>query len=304
MSQQDPVVDRRSAQQTIFADINAVLTTTSKWLIASLGAIGAVLVVGSQLSSLGSLPLGARFATAVLAAGVALVCILLAIWLVTGLLAPERYYISDLATEWTKYEAALRRGPRRAARKYPVSAWFAEHKEYLAGFASPKAIYNKWRSTEAQLQSHSPTQDERKNLEATSGRLLDAIDGIVAMANFRRNRTYFGRMQLPLVGLMTLAAIGIGIFAWAANPAEKGPASLRNAELAGADLTGAFLGYADLTGADLTDATLEGANLTGAKLTDVTWDNTVCPDGTNSDDVAGADGTGGTCEGHLVGEAS
>lgn len=124
------------------------------------------------------------------------------------------------------------------------------------------------------------------------------------MANFRRNRRYFQRIQLPLAGLMALAAIGIGVFAWAANPAEKGPASLRNADLQGADLTGAFLGYVDLTGADLTDANLEGANITGAKLSDVTWDNTVCPDGTNSDDVASANGVGGTCAGHLVAPAS
>ena len=162
MSQQDPAADRRTAQQAIFGDINAVLATTSKWLIASLGAIGAVLVAGSQLSSLGSLPLGVRFATAVIAASVAFVSVLFAIWLVTGLLAPERYYISDLAKEWTAYEAAARDKRTSAARKYPVSAWFAEHKDYLAGFDSPKELYEKWRSTEEQIQSepHHATRAE------------------------------------------------------------------------------------------------------------------------------------------------
>ena len=75
-------------------------------------------------------------------------------------------------------------------------------------------------------------------------------------------------------------------------------AVLRGANLSHADLTGAKLGHAVLTGAnlngdDLTNADLSGAVTTGANVGQVTWSNTVCPDGTNSD----ADG--GTCKGHL-----
>ena len=40
---------------------------------------------------------------------------------------------------------------------------------------------------------------------------------------------------------------------------------------------------ADLTGANLTGADLSGADLNGAALTGVIWSNTICPDGTNSD---------------------
>ena len=50
---------------------------------------------------------------------------------------------------------------------------------------------------------------------------------------------------------------------------------------------------ANLNGDDLTNADLSGAVTTGANVNQVTWSNTVCPDGTNSD----ADG--GTCKGHL-----
>jgi uncharacterized protein YjbI with pentapeptide repeats len=57
----------------------------------------------------------------------------------------------------------------------------------------------------------------------------------------------------------------------------------------GADLTGANLHGANLTNADLTGANLTGANLQGATLTNVIWDDTTCPDGTNSND------NGGTC---------
>ena len=80
-------------------------------------------------------------------------------------------------------------------------------------------------------------------------------------------------------------------------------ADLRFADLNGADLSGADLRFADLSGADLSGAdlsravlfyaTLRNANLTGAELTDVYWVDTICPDGTNSDN------NGMTCENNL-----
>jgi hypothetical protein len=84
--------------------------------------------------------------------------------------------------------------------------------------------------------------------------------------------------------------------------------NLTDANLAGANLTGANLSDANLTGANLAGANLTGANLAGANLTganltrahlvfanlnEVTWSNTTCPDGTNSN----ADR--GTCIRHL-----
>jgi len=85
-------------------------------------------------------------------------------------------------------------------------------------------------------------------------------------------------------------------------------ALLVNSDLRGTDFTGAYLlgvpmGGANVEGANFTNASLRFSDLTGANI--VTWqqaqdyahlglqetifDNTTCPDGTNSDDV------GGTC---------
>jgi uncharacterized protein YjbI with pentapeptide repeats len=87
-------------------------------------------------------------------------------------------------------------------------------------------------------------------------------------------------------------------------------ARLRGTDLTGANLSGANFNFADLTGtklveADLTGADFRGAALANADLTDadltgaiftsdnalrvlqlegVRWSNTICPDGTNSDD--------------------
>lgn len=59
-------------------------------------------------------------------------------------------------------------------------------------------------------------------------------------------------------------------------------AILPYSDLSYADLSYANLSYALLTGANLRGANLYGANLDGANLDYVLWDNTTCPDGTNS----------------------
>jgi uncharacterized protein YjbI with pentapeptide repeats len=71
-------------------------------------------------------------------------------------------------------------------------------------------------------------------------------------------------------------------------------ANLENATLVGANLEGANLLGADLTGADFTDANLFRANfrpevgqLPAGRLHGIIWNNTTCPDGTNSDDNGG-----------------
>jgi len=66
--------------------------------------------------------------------------------------------------------------------------------------------------------------------------------------------------------------------------------NLTGASLLNANLTGALVYGADLTGTDLTHANMTGV---GA-LTAVTWSNTTCPDGSNSD------GAGGDCLAHLT----
>ncbi len=85
--------------------------------------------------------------------------------------------------------------------------------------------------------------------------------------------------------------------------ADFSSADLRGVDLSGADLTEALFFNADLKGAqlvgtvllraDMTSADLVGADLYGAVLEGLVWSNTMCPDGTNSND------NGGTCLGHL-----
>ena len=66
--------------------------------------------------------------------------------------------------------------------------------------------------------------------------------------------------------------------------------NLTGVDLVGANLTGADLSTSDLTNADLSSA----VGLTGTTVHLVTWSNTICPDGTNSNF------DGNTCLGHGI----
>ncbi len=67
--------------------------------------------------------------------------------------------------------------------------------------------------------------------------------------------------------------------------------NMARANLSQTTLLGANLPGANLTNANLTGANLSNANLAGAVVTGVTYHNTTCPDGQNSDNL------GGTCAG-------
>lgn len=70
------------------------------------------------------------------------------------------------------------------------------------------------------------------------------------------------------------------------SSANLSGASLLGFELMDVNFVSADLAGADLDNADLTRANLTGADVSGTELTGVTWANTTCPDGTNSNNDA------------------
>ena len=76
----------------------------------------------------------------------------------------------------------------------------------------------------------------------------------------------------------------------------RGPGvNLSYCNLSGANLRFADLRRANLFAANLSGANLYGANLSGANLTSTFWGNTICPDGTNSNNSPSK-----TCLGNLI----
>ncbi|MEV6490165.1 pentapeptide repeat-containing protein [Actinoplanes sp. NPDC051633] len=271
-----------------------MVRTAAKWFVAGLGAIGVVLVAGSQLSSVGSLPPNSiRLYLAITGVLVGLLAILWAMWKVVDVLAPRRWTFEDLIEEWEATPQSQNRTKKSKSRSpYSVGRFLRESTLSLGGFASPVEIKRIYDESE-------PDRDGLDDLVALMDDLLDKAATVDLDHRFHILRRH-------IAGGMLVGAAGIILFAWAANPAkaEQPAPSLRNANLRGADLRGVSLRNVDLTGADLTNATLRGADLRGAVTDKTIWSHTICPDGTDSDARARPDSSGrpagATCIGHLT----
>jgi hypothetical protein len=274
-----------------------------KWLIAAAAAVGAALIAGSQLSSIGKLNVCTssseqclRLPASLLGAIIALVSIAYIMWSAVQLLLPVEVTVTDLANHW---DAA---NPKWADVKF-----FKENPAYL-GYSHPnelgKARIDAWTQlTEAEATAKSALDSEREIRERDVEQarkvfddLQDRTRTITSIAQYQLLKDDFKRFSKKLLPAVALAAIGVVLFAWAANPPSPVAPSItmKGATLAHADLRQANLKGVDLSGANLSDADLRGAQLDGANLKNVTWRNTKCPDGTNSDE------NNHTCLGHLT----
>jgi hypothetical protein len=302
----------------------------AKWLVASFAAVGAALIAGSQLSSIGKLPVCwhlslecTRLGWAILGAIAGLAGVVWAIWTAVMLLVPNNLPPSALQKEWKK-------GDKSALFRY-----FHDNPAYLQGYedfadldAREKEAYAK-RDALSDEFDRTP-EDQRAEvvgeIEAADEEIQDFLDrseAAIAYANLvLLNDQFRSKALRTLLLAAVIAGLGISVFAWAANPAASIPTPttrLERAQLSGADLEGAHLvgvdlqssnltnakltnatliradlRGADLSGADLSGANLSGADLAGATLVNVKWSGTVCPDARISDEV------GGSCLSHLV----
>lgn len=122
--------------------------------------------------------------------------------------------------------------------------------------------------------------------EGESGPGLDALEGDIAGKQLEGGR--FAGADLS----------GRDLTGTDFTASDLGGANLSGATLVEADLSATNLMGANLTDADLTRARLGGADLresrmSGATLDGVEWSETICPDGTLSND------NGGTCADHM-----
>lgn len=285
---------------------NSRIRDTAKWLIGAFAAVGAALLAGIQLSSLGRLPAcvgsagcgrlwGALFGLLLGLAGVGA-----AVWLAASVMTRPSRSEQQLNEEYKDEGSELRR-------------YFDANPVYLQGFndiddlvSHETDAYSKFDALSVRFAE--ATDDEQKRLleelnEADSdlADVLSRSEAVVSLANQISFSTYFRRRALRgIMGSALGVAMGLAIFAWAANPegsvaptAALSGTSLSGADLSEANLTNLAMKGVDFSNAKLTNATLEGANVTGSTFDGVVWGNTTCPDGSNSDD------DGGTCLNHL-----
>lgn len=306
------MVDESKAEATA---PNDRIRDAGKWLIGASAAVGAALIAGSQLSKIGSLPLCTarseaclRLPLAVLGAAVALAGISYIMWRAVQILLPVEVTIDDLIKNWEATEDWPMNWwwyRRRLNRKYPEIYYFRENKSQI-GNSDPATLKQaRSRSWSAYAKAEDKVLAADKSSKAAAKEELAAakadwessvrdVDAVLQTAQYRRLLGQFTTVLRRLLLSAVVTATGITVFAWASNPSPAST-SLSGASLIGADLRSVNLTGAKLDGANLTGADLTGAVLDSASLKDVTWSNTTCPDGTNSDS-----NTPATCLGHLA----
>jgi len=298
-----------STSQTESAEPNPNdrIRDAGKWLIGASAAVGAALIAGSQLSNIGALPLCfaesstcLRLPISIAGAAIALAGIAYIMWGAVKILLPVGTTIEELIEAWRDAEVASTQTRRRKPRA--DVAFFQDNLGQI-GDGGPTALkeskseaWEELKQARRDFRTASDKTAAKQVVEAAESKLERAVANmrrVLEVAAYQLLLARFEALLARIVITTVLIAIGIVTFAWASNPPPSS-ADLSDTVLTGADLRGADLVNTNLNNANLGDVDLSGANLGGASVKGVLWSNTVCPDGTNSNDS-----TPETCVGHL-----
>lgn len=209
------MADNASALQTAADRIRE----TAKWLTVSFAALGAIMVAGSQLSSIGALEVGSdRFSAAVTG----------------GIVATLGALTILLAVAWTATNPAITL--QSLAQKPPKGA---------EDVVSDRSLLEGYDNAEQVEDDYSTALNERKIAFAahyadpevvhlkTAAELADARavhihaigSNLVAVASYSAlSHRWRVTVRWIVLGAL-LSAFGLGVFAWAANPPEEAKAS-------------------------------------------------------------------------------
>jgi hypothetical protein len=211
----DATADALSTQAS--ASIKSI-RDVAKWLITAFAAVAGVMIAGSQLSDIGALDVGYRLLLAALGGVAALSGVAWAIWSLTEVMLPEETTIQTVLAEAANSRSAL-------ANRLAIGS------ELLVGFPSAVVLNTKYqaerhRQADAQQRVDATPDDQiaLQELESATGEaeeLAAALSRLATLTAYYRQREEFKnrRKWLYVAGLLT--ALGIGVFAWAANPPDE-----------------------------------------------------------------------------------
>jgi len=225
---------------------SAAIRETAKWFATAFAAIGAALIAGSQLSDLGGLS-SPRLGLAAVGGVLALFGVGGAILELVDVLTPERVTLTELAA-----------GPRLQRVRQSIDA----NPEILRGqYASAGALKQAWdgaitdfRVARDAYSRAAPAAQGPLKVQAQAARTrLVEVDQVardaLRFASYEHLRFRFQRAinAICLAGLV--AALGIGIFAWASHPPARRQRFVTPAEVSVALSDATRMLFADGAGA-------------------------------------------------------
>lgn len=200
---------------------NEELRATAKWILTSFAAVGAILVAGLQLASLGKLTgdvPDARIAAALAGIAAAALGVGIAIWFTSNVLAP---FLNSFRRAEEEPEAAA----RVLADRELVGVTYAELKTRIKQADAALANVADKGLDDPAYQAAWRLRDE---WEKSKGLALTAIGSELLWRRYERAR-------MAVIWAIALITIGVVAFAWGANPPEdekeKPPVALGQAPL-------------------------------------------------------------------------
>ncbi|MFK4086472.1 hypothetical protein ACI2LF_20340 [Kribbella sp. NPDC020789] len=193
---------------------------TAKWLTISLAALGGVLVAGTQLSDIGALqPRSDRFWIAVAGAAIAAIGSGLILVATVATAAAPALSLEQLATDTPKGAKQAVKDPTLLDGRSDVQTLTDE---YIAAIEGREQAYT------AHLADLS--DEGNRNTFVTANARVVALNGIVknivAVSAYRELARMWRAARVKIIVGGALAALGVGAFAWAANPPLKVLASM------------------------------------------------------------------------------
>jgi hypothetical protein len=191
------------------------LRESAKWLIGAYAAVGAVIIAGLQLTSLGKIEDHTRFWVAVLTAGAALVAVVIGIYVVSRVLAPAEVEDSDVdaAEHRVREDRSVLKGRAQTARdlqeKYQQA--LNDREEYRKAISAATVVDGE---KQAAKEHAAAAQEE----VATLLEPLEAIRRRLVFENVQRRYGEAKRVLAVVAGVVVASVIA---FAWAANPSEE-----------------------------------------------------------------------------------
>ena len=214
------MADKEPAQPAdpVLAGIDR-LRETAKWLLGAYAAVGAALIAGLQLTSLGTVEDDARLYAAITLAAVALLLVFYAISKTGGVLAPVAVEESDLEPSSKVGQMVQATPSLLKGQATDIANLRSQYKVALTDYQAKRAAAH----TDP---SKKPDDEAYAHLMA----LHAPLDRLRTIALFNKVQQRYDDAKLHLWIATVLAAFCVIGFAWAANPTDDDQADAKAKE--------------------------------------------------------------------------
>ncbi|MCT9094165.1 hypothetical protein N4G70_35775 [Streptomyces sp. ASQP_92] len=199
------------------------LRSTAKWLLAAFAGAGAALAAGLQLTGLGELAADSwRLWTSAAAITLALGALGYMATSASAVLSQDWVTLASFSTESWNAKVTYKPTHEQRRRFKKIERKIDANRYELYGYAAPDipTLHRKLHLADDMVNSPTAAEEERKAALQQIMELRAAAREVVECANYYETVELFRQMRRRLAWASAAAVIGLGVFAYAANPPQ------------------------------------------------------------------------------------